>query len=596
VILKKLGLKRFACFQDFEASFEPGLNVIKGPNEAGKSTLCSALLTALFTNPKTTAQMHRLKRSWGSDEMYEITLEFQTHEGRSYRLVKDFEAGTSKLVCLDDGESIIDRDEVDAWLKELLGLGSEALFKSSAFIGQGEVTLMNSGEIGPQLEKVITGGGAGVASEALRRLDEAISEMERGLYRPATYPGDLKKIQDRIDELRSKLATIRKGVEEAERCRGRLIEIEEELTRAQDDLQIKRGLKEKCDKRAKIEDQLNDLRSREKQLEQQMELARQMEVPALGWPIAGLLIGGLLFVIGAIGALLTSGSLQLLSALMGFVGSVIVCTSFIWYRRQQERQQKVREAKSSLQELEEDRKEISRQRRDAEEKLEEAGLAQASLKPEEYERLTQEIANLEANISRLEEERIEKRTVVERAPYDVEDVHRLEEELAEAQQQLEQKRERHDVYQLAREFIAKAQAAAMTSAKPLLEERMSRYLAHITEGRYTKVEVDEKTLGFRVSCGTAMLSPIEDVFGGTYYNLSQGTIDQLYLAARLALVEIIAGGRYPPLIFDDPFVRFDAERMKRAMKLCLEVASKHQILLFTCRNDYDQFARHIIRL
>ncbi|MEA3344746.1 MAG: hypothetical protein U9Q78_00625, partial [Chloroflexota bacterium] len=54
----------------------------------------------------------------------------------------------------------------------------------------------------------------------------------------------------------------------------------------------------------------------------------------------------------------------------------------------------------------------------------------------------------------------------------------------------------------------------------------------------------------------------------------RGTIDQLYLAARLALPEIIAGGKHPPLIFDDPFVRFDAERMERAMELCQEVAQE----------------------
>jgi len=152
VILKKLSLKRFGCFEDFEASFKPGLNVIKGPNEAGKSTLCSALLTALFTNPRTTAQLHRLKGSRGSDEMYEIALEFEADEGESYRLVKDFEAGTSKLICLDDGESIADHGQVDARLKEILGLGSEALFRSSAFIGQGEVDRLGI-FISPNLNK-----------------------------------------------------------------------------------------------------------------------------------------------------------------------------------------------------------------------------------------------------------------------------------------------------------------------------------------------------------------------------------------------------------------------------------------------------------
>ena len=46
--------------------------------------------------------------------------------------------------------------------------------------------------------------------------------------------------------------------------------------------------------------------------------------------------------------------------------------------------------------------------------------------------------------------------------------------------------------------------------------------------------------------------------------LSQGTIDQVYLAARIELVRLVTQDRRPPLVFDDPFVTYDDARATRA--------------------------------
>ena len=47
--------------------------------------------------------------------------------------------------------------------------------------------------------------------------------------------------------------------------------------------------------------------------------------------------------------------------------------------------------------------------------------------------------------------------------------------------------------------------------------------------------------------------------------LSQGTLDLVYLTARLGLVRLVTGDRRPPLIFDDPFVTLDDARAARAL-------------------------------
>ena len=61
---------------------------------------------------------------------------------------------------------------------------------------------------------------------------------------------------------------------------------------------------------------------------------------------------------------------------------------------------------------------------------------------------------------------------------------------------------------------------------------------------------------------------------------SDGTMDQLYLALRLAVAEALAPDA--PLILDDALVRFDDTRLKATLGILREEAGEKQILLFTC--------------
>ena len=62
--------------------------------------------------------------------------------------------------------------------------------------------------------------------------------------------------------------------------------------------------------------------------------------------------------------------------------------------------------------------------------------------------------------------------------------------------------------------------------------------------------------------------------GSPVTELSQGTLDVVYLAARLGLVRLVTGDRRPPLVLDDPFVTLDDARAARALELLREVASR----------------------
>ena len=129
----------------------------------------------------------------------------------------------------------------------------------------------------------------------------------------------------------------------------------------------------------------------------------------------------------------------------------------------------------------------------------------------------------------------------------------------------------------------------MKSATRYLEQRMVRDVAAVTEGRYRRVRVDDKTLDIEV------FAPERDDWVPVTA-LSQGTLDVVYLAARLGLVRLVTGDRRPPLVFDDPFVTLDDERARRALELLRRVADDFQVIYLTTSSRYDEAADAIVEL
>ena len=116
---------------------------------------------------------------------------------------------------------------------------------------------------------------------------------------------------------------------------------------------------------------------------------------------------------------------------------------------------------------------------------------------------------------------------------------------------------------------------------------MVRDLATVTDGRYRRVRVDDKTLDIEV------LAPEKDDWVPVR-SLSQGTLDLVYLVARLGLVRLVTGDRRPPLVFDDPFVTLDDARAARALGLLKSVATDFQVIYLTTSARYDEAADAVV--
>ncbi len=64
--------------------------------------------------------------------------------------------------------------------------------------------------------------------------------------------------------------------------------------------------------------------------------------------------------------------------------------------------------------------------------------------------------------------------------------------------------------------------------------------------------------------------------------LSKGSIDQLYLSLRLAMVDLIFEGQTVPIFLDEPFASYDVSRLKNILDYFCQHEDKYQLFIFTC--------------
>ena len=136
--------------------------------------------------------------------------------------------------------------------------------------------------------------------------------------------------------------------------------------------------------------------------------------------------------------------------------------------------------------------------------------------------------------------------------------------------------------QLAREALDDANTTLQSRFSPALGRRTAEIFQELTGGRYTGVVLDRS---FRLSAEPA---------GDTLYRdaalLSAGTADQLYLAARLAICDLVLPQeKQVPLILDDALANFDDARCAAALRWLRKEAKRRQILLFTCHSREAAF-------
>ncbi|MBD3349070.1 MAG: AAA family ATPase [Candidatus Eisenbacteria bacterium] len=698
--IRRIRMVNFRSFRDFEVDLDPGLNLVVGPNESGKSTIVEGLAVALFTDPAPgSLDVHEMA-SWGTTGATRLELSFE-HDGVTYELLKDFGDGRVELREQTSGRALHGRSDVDRRISEMVGFGTLDAFESVAAVRQGELAAIEEkkrarGELVPMVERKMTSSSGVIdAASVLERLDAEISRMRSGIDRPAPRnPGPLSVCRDRIEDLEKRIASHRETWASVVRTMSELSQDRESLERTNSELARLDSVVRKEEKARELENKLAEtdraLEDRESRIGKIRKLRKDiadawerigvttygeekraivnakadldaaerrvndLKESAPRWAgegsdrraavVTGLVaLVAFLLVLAAASGLLPDYRLWLLAggvAAAAATAALFRRTMRVWAFSRSlrvantERQKSATVLTAALStlgfpnylEFEHKIEDYDRAQRDAESaravltdicgtddprEVEETLESQAAALGRKSEMHRQELAELGgARIGdvELDKLRTERDSLAEEASALNERIARREWELGQRESEdslpeliarLEMSRgeenellRRLRVLELAREGLDRALGSTKKAAASVLEPVVERILSRITLARYTDVIV-RKDLGFSVANAGAQ-DGVPDKIGTE--DLSTGTVDQLYLAIRYALLEFLSEHEGAPFILDDALVNSDPERRSAALELLHEISDERQVIMLSCENHGQEFADRVISL
>ena len=230
IALEISGVRVYRTFRRFE--FSTGLNVLVGPNRAGKTSLADALAVALYgpDRPRTRSPLAKSDLlTWpglndGSGEPGTRTnpesataVEWDSG-GEAFRLERDLNTGRAELYKREEtGWSTRSSasSEIMSLLKEITGIDRADLFLASAYLRQGDLGriaeqpyLERIGEILRGLVSGVPQGDVSAMVSGLRSAQRDVKSEDRKGHRPAN-PREYDQLLDERESVEARLADAR---------------------------------------------------------------------------------------------------------------------------------------------------------------------------------------------------------------------------------------------------------------------------------------------------------------------------------------------------------------------------------------------------
>ncbi len=147
-----------------------------------------------------------------------------------------------------------------------------------------------------------------------------------------------------------------------------------------------------------------------------------------------------------------------------------------------------------------------------------------------------------------------------------------------AEERLDLVRRQHDRLALLRQVILTAERSYRERYQAPLLTAAGRHLRRFTNGRYDLLTMDDVA---STEVELQVRRTGEDFPTTVDTPLSRGTIQQIYFALRLAMVDLIEGDEPLPLFLDEMFVNWDPERTSSGLEALAAMPGDRQVFLFT---------------
>lgn len=596
----------FGALQNRQLSLEKGLNIVYAPNESGKSTWCQFLRVMFYglQGRGDTADKTRYA-PWNGGAL-SGTMDV-TADGAELTIRRTTRRATSpmgELTCEYSGtatpwEGLNGMQPGEA----LLGI-PQSVFERSAFIGENSLSLSQTPELEKRIAALITSGDESISfTETYERLKKQLNSRRHN------RTGEIPRLEDDISALQRELSHIRElnsqraqaqAAKDAlqtrvadlqdQQHRWQIITRQEEaaynLRRQSQALSRLQQLQEKATEAEAQYQQHPHYGKTESQLTTEMDANSPRKLPGSLWRL--LLLGGAI-----VALVLTLGFLftrRIVPAIFSVI-ALLCCGAGLYaffkkshevseHNAQMSSRREILQAQIAQLHLLAQNAESAKNAYDQYVEFCDALPEVSREKPEEVEPpvLSPEEVEAQLRIDQTQLARLQSQLDILagqlRALGNAEDIAA---QLEKKQSQLLILQNEYDAIDMAMTTLGDINTRLQSRFSPKLGRRAAEIFADITGGRYDTVLL---TRELQMQAQTA-----DDPVARTATLLSQGTIDQLYLAVRLALCDtVLPQDVSVPLILDDALLSFDDQRLHAALDYLLQESKKRQIILFSCQH------------
>ena len=248
--ISHLSLRDLRRYREVDLDLAPGLTIVRGPNEAGKSTLQRAIELGLTRKVTSAAADIESLAPWDGDAeartVIGMTFTYDDEDGVPYegRLEKSFGGARGHVRLEMGGEVITDPARADEELAALSGIPTEGFFRSTASVRHHELAGLqrDEGALRDRLQASISGADRGT-SRARKKLERALQGLQA---KGAKNPGRLKVAEDAVTETAARLRAGEEGLARLERDRDALAVARDRRSESETALTERRSLLEKA--------------------------------------------------------------------------------------------------------------------------------------------------------------------------------------------------------------------------------------------------------------------------------------------------------------------------------------------------------------
>ena len=582
--IRKLKINGFGKLKDKDIELKEGINIIYGKNEAGKSTLLK-FITGMFygvSKNKNGGNIPEIDKvePWDNEE-FSGKINYVLDNKNEYEVYREFKKKNPKIFNsnLEDisKDFNIDKTKGNQFFYDQTGL-DESTFITSVITKQGEVKLDDKSQnnIIQKISNILgTGEDTNSYSKIISKLKKKLND-EVGTSNTKEKP--INTVEKRINEL-----SIEK--EKLEAYQSEQFEIEEEIRKIKLDivdnkerLETLKTANIKLETIKSEEGKINVLKKLNEDTKLEIEQLKNKSKEKINSlktnkiTLRDKIIISILIIISAIMFIfLRNKYIAILPTLISILYITFIAIKI--NRNKSELKEEKRKYKDKINDANSKAKaqveEIKTIENDYNQKLNEI-YKQYNIK--ENENVIQEINSLQSKIN-------EKTLKLHTTEIDYNNINPKLEKLINIEEELESLlNDRKDLKQKSYEIKKAIETLEMAYNKmkeeitPKFTEKLSDTIKNVSNNKYNKVKINIS--------GEII---VEDS-NGNYINaenLSLGTIDQLYLALRLASIEEITEETMP-IILDEAFAYYDNERLKNILEYMSKEYKNRQIIIFTC--------------